>query len=71
MKKRQGDTLILWTCRQGKPLEEAVEWCKTQGLVFDYINENPPDRIAIWGDCRKVYADIYIDDHNFMINDVL
>ena len=62
--KLQGETLILWTCRHDKELDEAVEWCKEQGLEFDYINENPPDRIAIYGDCRKVYADVYIDDHN-------
>jgi hypothetical protein len=64
---REGHTLILWTCRQGKELEDAVAWCKEQGLEFDYINENPPDRIAIYGDCRKVYADIYLDDHNMLI----
>lgn len=63
--KRLGHTLILWTCRHGKELEEAVEWCEQQGLMFDYINENPPDRVAIYGDSRKVYADVYIDDHNF------
>lgn len=66
----RGHTLILWTCRHGKELEEAVEWCKEQGLIFDYINENPPDRIAIYGDCRKVYADIYLDDHNLRIGDI-
>lgn len=65
--KARGHTLILWTCRHGKELEEAVKWCGDQGLTFDYINENPPDRIAIYGDCRKVYADMYIDDHNIAL----
>lgn len=64
IRQTKGDTIILWTCRHGEVLEEAVEWCKGQGLEFDYINENPPDRVAIYGDCRKVYADLYIDDHN-------
>jgi hypothetical protein len=70
MVKHNGHTLILWTCRHGKELDEAVEWCKEQGLTFDYINENPPDKIAIYGDCRKVYADLYIDDHARSLCDV-
>lgn len=65
-----GDTLILWTCRHGKELDEAVEWCREQGLTFDYINENPPGKIPIYGDSRKVYADIYLDDHNMSLREV-
>ena len=26
-------------------LDNAVEWCKEHGLVFDAINENLPERI--------------------------
>lgn len=62
--KSEGHTLILWTCREDNPdrkyLTEATEWCKSQGLEFDYINENPR---SPWGDTkRKIYADLYIDD---------
>lgn len=70
-RKVMGDTLILYTCRHGDVLDEAVKWCKEQGIEFDYINENPPDRIAIYGDCRKVYADWYLDDHNLMLTDTV
>ena len=70
-RKELGDTLILNTCREGKPLEEAVEWCKLFGLTFDYVNENPPERIAIYGDCRKIYADVYIDDHNWLLSRII
>ena len=63
-----GDTLILYTCREGKELEDALKWCKLYDLTFDYVNENPPDRIAVYGDCRKIYADIYIDDHNWSLS---
>ena len=69
-RKLQGDILILNTCRQGKELSESIDWCNTQGIVFDYVNENPPDRIAIWGDCRKIYADIYLDDHNILLSQI-
>lgn len=61
--KSKGATIILWTCREGKELEEAVNWCKENNVPIDYINENDPERIATWGnDCRKIGADIYIDD---------
>ena len=69
--KTRGATLILWTCRHGKELEEAVEWCREQGLTFDYINENPPEKIPIYGDSRKVYADLYIDDHSTKLADII
>lgn len=55
--------IILWTCRTGDLLDEAVEWCKTMGLKFDAVNENLPEIIEEFGDdSRKIYADIYIDD---------
>lgn len=57
-----GCLIVLWTCREGKELEEAVEWCKMNGLEFDAINENPP---IIPFKSRKVVADIYIDDRAY------
>lgn len=69
-RQSKGDTVILYTCRHGDELEEAIEFCKEYGLIFDYINENPPERIAMYGDCRKIYADMYIDDHNVTIHDI-
>jgi len=58
-----GARLILWTCRTGKLLDEAVSWCNGHGLTFDAINDNLPDRIAMYGgDTRKVSADEYWDD---------
>lgn len=61
--KRQGSILILWTCRCGKDLEEAVEFCRRYGLEFNYINENVPENIEKWGnDSRKIFAHEYIDD---------
>ena len=61
--KRRGATIILWTCREGNDLESAVNWCKEQEVPIDYVNENTPERIKAWGnDCRKISADVYIDD---------
>ena len=62
-RRKQGNKIILWTCRVGDRLQEAVEWCKQYGLEFDAVNENLPEMIEKWGgETRKVFADVYIDD---------
>ncbi len=62
-RRKQGNKLILWTCRVGDRLQEAVEWCRQYGLEFDAVNENLPEMIEQWGgESRKVFADVYIDD---------
>jgi hypothetical protein len=61
----QGNKLILWTCRCGERLEEAIRWCKYYGLEFDSVNDNLPELVKLFGNnCRKVNADKYIDDKN-------
>lgn len=65
--QERGDSLILWTCRVGEKLDAAVSWCADHGLVFDAVNENlPPIIRKFGGDCRKIYADMYIDDKGIM-----
>lgn len=68
--RSRGDTLILNTCRHGKELLDAIYFCNLYGLQFDYVNENTPEKIAKFGDSRKIYADLYIDDHNMSLLDV-
>jgi len=64
--KNKGDKLILWTCRTGNLLKQAVEFCKLAGLEFDAVNENLPETINHFGDdSRKIYAHQYIDDKQF------
>lgn len=61
--QRRGDAVILWTSREGKRLYEALAFCRENGLLPNYVNQNTPQAIAMLGhDSRKVYADIYIDD---------
>jgi len=63
--KKKGNKLILWTCRAGQALADAVEWCKEYGLEFDAINDNLPELVAHYGNnSRKISADIYIDDRS-------
>lgn len=67
----EGNKLILWTCREGKYLEDAISWCMKRGLVFDAYNANLPEIIAEYGrDSRKIFADIYIDDHRISTSDI-
>lgn len=62
-RQSEGDCIILWTCRCGKALEAAVDFCRNNGLIFNYVNENHPDKIAEYvNDCRKIFAHVYIDD---------
>ena len=68
-RKASGDKLILWTSRVGPYLLEAVNWCRNQGLIFDTVNENLPEIIALYMPQQqgirpspKVTADVYIDD---------
>ncbi len=61
--QERGDKLILYTMRSGKELDEAVEWCRSQGLEFWGVNENPEQ--SSWTASPKVYAHRYIDDAAF------
>lgn len=59
-KINNGDKIILWTCREGKQLVDAINYCREQGLEFDAINQNVPE-VGYYS--RKIVADLYIDDH--------
>ena len=61
--RQDGHYIIIWTCRNGNLLLDAVNWMLFKGIEFDRINDQHPDNIKNHGyDTRKVYADIYIDD---------
>ena len=59
-------TLILWTCREGEHLKQAIDFCELHGVHFDYVNENCKRNLDMYTiDCRKVSADVYIDDKGY------
>lgn len=62
--KAKGTKLILWSCRCGDLLDEAIKACAEWGITFDAVNENIPDRLLKYGysDSRKISADEYWDD---------
>ena len=67
-RKAAGHKLILWTCREGQALRDAINWCMEQGLHFDAYNSNLPEANALYGrDCRKIGADHYCDDKNYWL----
>lgn len=63
--REEGALVILWTMREGELLDQAVEWCAERGLHFDAVNDNVEVlKEAFGNNPRKVYADVYLDDHN-------
>ena len=68
LKKLQNERhrLILWTVREGKLLNEAVEFCKARGLEFYAVNRDYPEEEKERNNhfSRKLKADLWIDDRN-------
>ena len=62
--EKMGARLILWTFRTGVELDEAVEYCRKNGIEFYAVNKNYPEEIFDETISRKIDADIYIDDKN-------
>ena len=67
--KQEGHYIILWTCREGDWLQDAVDFCKGYGLEFDAVNENIQGKT--YRDTRKIVADMYIDDRGIHPKDFL
>ena len=62
--QKDGHRLILWTYRYGKTLEEAVEFCKKNGIEFYAVNSSFPNEDYDPKKSRKINADLFIDDRN-------
>ena len=66
-----GTVIILWTCRTGKELEEAIKFCYENDIPIDYANEN-----CEWvknhfdGEGIKVFAFEYWDDKALNVDDI-
>jgi trehalose-6-phosphatase len=58
--QQAGYRLILWTCREGQCLLNAMNFCALHGVLFDSYNANTKE--DEWAGSRKIYADVYIDD---------
>lgn len=58
--------LILWTVREGKYLDDAVEWCRERGVEFYAVNRDYPEEEVENNNhfSRKLKVDLWIDDRN-------
>jgi hypothetical protein len=62
--QQQQHQLILWTVREGKALQEAVNFCRKHGIEFYAVNKNFPEEELEPGQSRKLNVDFFIDDRN-------
>lgn len=61
----EGHRLILWSVREGRLLDEAVEWCKERGVTFYAVNRDFEEEDGSGRNfSRKIKADLFIDDRN-------
>ena len=58
-----GVQIILWTCRDGEYLKQAVNYLASNGILLTKINDNS-DSIN-FKPSKKIYADYYLDDRSF------
>lgn len=65
MLQRDRHKLIMWTVREGRLLDEAVEWCRERGVEFYAVNKDyPEESLEDKGFSRKLKVDLFIDDRN-------
>lgn len=65
MLQKDGHRLILWTYRYGRKLQEAVEFCRENGVEFYAVNRSYPEEAFNEKEAsRKIHADLFVDDRN-------
>jgi hypothetical protein len=67
-----GHRIIINSCRAGHD-EDRMRWfLDDHGILYHAVNCNLPDRIALYqNNCRKIGADLYIDDKGLFANRVI
>ena len=66
MLRQDGHRIILWSVREGKLLEDAVDWCHERGFDFYAVNHDYPEETVDNNPhfSRKLKVDMFIDDRN-------
>lgn len=63
--RQEGHYIIIWTCREGEELLDAINFLLEQNIEFDRVNDNKPSLCEAYNNnSRKVSADVYVDDKN-------
>ena len=61
--QKDGYGIVINTCREGIALADAIKWLHKNAIPYHYVNCNFPHLIEMYSaDCRKISADVYIDD---------
>lgn len=70
--KKNGHRIVLWTCRTGSALNDALTWLRERGIQPDGINDHAPDSDIFemvskedLENHKKIHADIYLDDKSW------
>lgn len=62
--KENGGEIAIWTCRTGEHEVKVRKYLEENGIPYDSFNEILPSERLQWGEGgRKIFADVYIDDH--------
>lgn len=65
--KARGWEIIIWTCREGQYLTDAVELLNRAGIPYDYVNHHSKQALDFFDyESRKIYATLYHDDRNVL-----
>lgn len=61
---RDHHRVILWSMREGKLLQDAIDWCRERGVEFYAVNRDYPEEEKEKNNhySRKLKADYFIDD---------
>lgn len=62
---KKGHKIIIWTCRTDEYLQDAIRWLHKWKIPYEAINDNINKF-----QCRKVMADIYLDDRALNVDDI-
>ena len=54
--------IIINTCRHDE--WGVMDYLFRKNIPFGMVNENHRGLIDLYGDCRKIAANVYVDDHN-------
>lgn len=56
----EGHKIIIWTCRTGEQLLNAINWLLERKIPFDRVNDHDPKNVAKYGEGGKKYMPIAI-----------
>lgn len=72
--QEKGAKIILYTCRGGKYLDEAIKWCEDNGIKLTAVNDDIPSvkesEFGITKSKGKIYANIYLDDRAVNVKNI-